>query len=164
MSTDALELLRTGYDPTTGVTLGYPLCHRTRANRTVIRAVAGFDATVSAPKSLPVWWSRTDDPDLAECHDADVAAVVDYLERFGSTTRIRSNRGRLHRDSQGLIVVGFRQRARRLSTPAPARPDQVTGIEPAFSAWEIDSGSFLTCTVSNKTSSAVLFDSTSVAL
>ena len=51
VSTDALELLLTGCDPTTGVTLGYPLRDRTSANGTVIRAVAGFDATVSAPKS-----------------------------------------------------------------------------------------------------------------
>ena len=44
------------------------------------------------------------------------------------------------------------------------RVERVTGIEPAFSAWEIDSGSFVTCTVSEKTSSAVLSSSTSVAL
>jgi hypothetical protein len=42
--------------------------------------------------------------------------------------------------------------------------ERVTGIEPAFSAWEIDLGSFVTCTDSEKTSSAVLFSSTSVAL
>ena len=55
--------------------------------------MAGFDATVSAPKSLSVWWALTGDPGLAECHDVAVSAVVDYLERFGSTTRIRSNGG-----------------------------------------------------------------------
>ena len=71
--------------------------------------MAGFDATVSAPKSLSVWWALTGDPGLAECHDVAVSAVVDYLERFGSTTRIRSNGGRLHPDSQGLIVAAFRQ-------------------------------------------------------
>jgi hypothetical protein len=42
--------------------------------------------------------------------------------------------------------------------------ERVTGIEPAFSAWEIDLGSFVTCADSEKTSSAVLFSSTSVAL
>jgi hypothetical protein len=42
--------------------------------------------------------------------------------------------------------------------------ERVTGIEPAFSAWEIYSASFVTCTVSRKTSSAVLSGSTSVAL
>ena len=117
VSTDALEQLLTGCDPLTGITLGYPLRDRTLANGTVIRAVAGFDATVSAPKSLSVWWALTGDPGLAECHDVAVAAVVDYLERFGSTTRIRSNGGRLHPDSQGLIVAAFRQTTSRLDDP-----------------------------------------------
>jgi len=117
VSTDALELLLTGCDPTTGVTLGYPLRDRTSANGTVIRAVAAFDATVSAPKSLSVWWALSGDPGLAECHDVAVNAVVDYLERFGSTTRIRSNGGRLHPDSQGLIVAAFRQTTSRLDDP-----------------------------------------------
>ena len=117
VSTDALERLLTGCDPLTGVTLGNPLVDRTTANGTVIRAVAGFDATVSAPKSLSVWWALTGDEGLAECHDVAVRAVVDYLERFGSTTRIRSNGGRLHPDSQGLIVAAFRQTTSRLDDP-----------------------------------------------
>jgi len=117
VSTDSLERLLTGCDPLTGVTLGNPLVDRTTANGTVIRAVAGFDATVSAPKSLSVWWALTGDEGLAECHDVAVAAVVDYLERYGSTTRIRSNGGRLHPDSQGLIVAAFRQTTSRLDDP-----------------------------------------------
>ena len=117
VSTDALEQLLSGCDPLTGVTLGYPLKDRTRANGTVIRAVAGFDATVSAPKSLSVWWALTGDQGLAECHDVAVRAVVDYLEQFGSTTRIRSNGGRLHPDSQGLIAAAFRQTTSRLDDP-----------------------------------------------
>ena len=117
VSTDALEQLLSGCDPLTGVALGNPLVDRTTANGTVIRAVAGFDATVSAPKSLSVWWALTGDPCLAECHDVAVNAVVDYLERFGSTTRIRSNGGRLHPDSRGLIVGAFRQTTSRLDDP-----------------------------------------------
>ncbi len=117
VSTDALERLLTGCDPLTGVTLGNLLLDRTTANGTVIRAVAGFDATVSAPKSLSVWWALTGDEGLAECHDVAVAAVVDYLERYGSTTRIRSNGGRLHPDSRGLIVAAFRQTTSRLDDP-----------------------------------------------
>ncbi len=117
MSTDALEQLLTGCDPLTGAALGNPLVDRTTANGTVIRAVAGFDATVSAPKSLSVWWALTGDTGLAECHDVAVNAVVDWLERFGSTTRIRSNGGRLHPDSQGLIVAAFRQTTSRLDDP-----------------------------------------------
>ena len=117
VSTDALERLLTGCDPLTGAALGNPLVDRTTANGTVIRAVAGFDATVSAPKSLSVWWALTGDEGLAECHDVAVRAVVDCLERFGSTTRIRSNGGRLHPDSQGLIVAAFRQTTSRLDDP-----------------------------------------------
>ena len=117
VSTEALEQLLTGCDPLTGLSLGNPLVDRTKANGTVIRAVAGFDATVSAPKSLSVWWALTGDPGLAECHDVAVDAVVDYLERFGSTTRIRSNGARLHPDGQGLIVAAFRQTTSRLDDP-----------------------------------------------
>ena len=83
----------------------------------VMRAVAGFDATLSAPKSLSVWWALTGDDGLAECHDVAVNAVVDYIERFGSTTRIRSNGRRLHPDTQGLTVAAFRQTTSRLDDP-----------------------------------------------
>ena len=117
VSTDALELLLSGRDPVTGSTLGFPLKDRTRAHGTVIRAVAGFDATLSAPKSLSSWWALTGDEGLAECHDVAVRAVVDYLERFGATTRVRSNRGRLHPDSQGLTIAVFRQTTSRLDDP-----------------------------------------------
>jgi conjugative relaxase-like TrwC/TraI family protein len=117
VSTDALESLLSGCDPTSGTTLGHGLKDRTKANGVVIRAVAGFDATLSAPKSLSVWWALTGDPGLAECHDIAVNAVVETLERFGSTTRIRSNGGRLHPDSQGLTVAAFRQTTSRLDDP-----------------------------------------------
>ena len=76
VSTDALELLLSGRDPIAGTVLGYPLVDRTFANGKVVKAVAGFDATVSAPKSLSVWWALTGDPGLAECHDVAVQAVV----------------------------------------------------------------------------------------
>ena len=58
-----------GRDPRSGVSLGFPLKDRTLADGRVVRAVAGFDATVSAPKSLSVWWALTGDPGLAECHE-----------------------------------------------------------------------------------------------
>jgi conjugative relaxase-like TrwC/TraI family protein len=99
------------------VTLGYPLRDRTRANGTVIRAVSEFNATLSALNSLSVWWALTGDPGLAECHDVAARAVVDYLERFGSTSRVRSNGGRLHPDSQGLTVAAFRQTTSCLDDP-----------------------------------------------
>ena len=117
VSTDALQLLLSGRDPISGTVLGYPLADRTLANGKVVKAVAGFDATVSAPKSLSVWWALTGDPGLAECHDVAVQAVVNYVERFGATTRVRSGGGRLHPDTQGLTVAAFRQTTSRADDP-----------------------------------------------
>ena len=41
-----------------------------------MRAVAGFDATFSAPKSLSVWWALTGDPGLLDAHDVAVTAAL----------------------------------------------------------------------------------------
>lgn len=117
VSTESLERLLSGCDPVSGVTLGYPLVDRTLASGKVIRAVAGFDATLSAPKSVSVLWALTGDAGFVECHDIAVQAVVTHLEQYGSTTRIRSNGARLHPDSQGLIVAAFRQTTSRLDDP-----------------------------------------------
>ena len=85
--------------------------------------MAGFDATFSAPKSLSAWWALTGDRRLLEAHDVAVGAALDHLERFGSTTRIRSNGGRMHPDTGGLVIAAFRQTRRapmtRRSTPTP---------------------------------------------
>ena len=66
---------------------------------------------------MSVWWALTGDPRIAECHDIAVRAVVDYVERFGSTTRVRSNGRRLHPDSKGLTVAAFFQTTSRLDDP-----------------------------------------------
>ena len=117
VTTDALEALLEGRDPTSGSPLGYPLLDRVAKSGKVVRAVAGFDATFSAPKSLSVWWALTGDDRLAECHDTAVRAVVDWIDRYGSTTRIRSNGHRLHPDTQGLTCAVFRQTTSRLDDP-----------------------------------------------
>ena len=117
VSTEALELLLSGRDPTSGTALGLPLKDRTLANGKVIRAVAGFDATVSAPKSLSVWWALTGDTRLLQAHDVAVRSVVEMLERFGATTRVRSNGGRLHPETGGLAIGLFRQTTSRLDDP-----------------------------------------------
>ncbi len=54
---DDLQRLLEGRDPTTGMPLGSPLVDRATANGSTVRAVAGFDATFSAPKSVSVWWA-----------------------------------------------------------------------------------------------------------
>ncbi len=117
VTTEQLELLLTGRDPTSGTPLGRPLVDTVRSDGAVVRAVAGFDATFSAPKSLSVLWALTGDDGLAECHDVAVWAAVAYLERYGATTRVRSNGGRLHLDSEGLIAAAFRQTTSRADDP-----------------------------------------------
>ena len=54
VSVEALQALLEGCDPIRGTRLGYELKDRILANGKVVRAVAGFDATFSAPKSLSV--------------------------------------------------------------------------------------------------------------
>lgn len=117
VATEALQALLSGCDPSTGEVLGHPLVDRVLGNGKVIRAVAGFDATISAPKSLSLLWALTGDDGLAECHDLAVRAVAAHLERFGATTRIRSNGARLHPDTQGLTMAAFRQTTSRADDP-----------------------------------------------
>ena len=98
---DALESLLSGRDPTTGTQLGRELLDRYTTDGRVVRAVSGFDATFSAPKSLSVWCALTGDRRLLEAHDVAISSALAHLERFGSTTRIRSNGGRVHRTRMG---------------------------------------------------------------
>ncbi len=117
VSAEALEQLLEGRDPVRGTRLGYPLADRVLADGRVVRAVAGFDATFSAPKSVSVLWALTQDPRLLEAHDAAVTATLTHLERYGSTTRVRADGRRLHPDSQGLMIATFRQTTSRLDDP-----------------------------------------------
>jgi conjugative relaxase-like TrwC/TraI family protein len=117
VTTEDLQALLEGRDPNSGTSLGSPFVNRVTSSGRVVRAVAGFDATLSAPKSLSVWWALSGDEGLAACHDVAVRAVVDCVERFGSTTRVRSNGARLHPESQGLTVAVFRQTTSRLDDP-----------------------------------------------
>ena len=117
VDTDQLETLLSGHDPTSGQQLGSALTDRFKADGTVIKAVAGYDATFSAPKSLSVWWALTGDPGLLEAHDVAVAAVLDHLEARGSTTRIRRNNSRAFVDTEGLTMAAFRQSTSREDDP-----------------------------------------------
>jgi conjugative relaxase-like TrwC/TraI family protein len=117
VSVENLQTLLEGRDPTTGTPLGSSLVDRTLADGRVIRAVAGFDATFSAPKALSVWWALTGDPGLLEAHDLAVRAALEHLERYGATTRIRVNGRRLHPDTAGLAMATFRQTTSRAHDP-----------------------------------------------
>ena len=114
---EALELLLSGRDPVSGTPLGRELLDRFTSDGRAVKAVSGFDATFSAPKSLSVWWALTGDHRLLAAHDVAVAAALEHLERFGSTTRIRSNGGRLHPDTNGLTMATFRQTTSRADDP-----------------------------------------------
>lgn len=117
VSTEDLEALLSGHEPITGTRLGAALVDRVDGKGRLIRAVAGFDATFSAPKSLSVWWGLTGDRGLLEAHDLAVRAVLDHVERYGATTRIRVNGARQHPDSQGLTMAAFRQATSREDDP-----------------------------------------------
>lgn len=117
VSTDELEALLSGRDPTTGTTLGMALIDRIDAKGRLIPAVAGFDATFSAPKSLSVWWALTGDPGLLDAHDTAVHAVLEHLEQYGATTRVRVDGARQHPDTHGLVMAAFRQATSREDDP-----------------------------------------------
>jgi conjugative relaxase-like TrwC/TraI family protein len=113
---DLLAVLE-GRDPGSGTPLGRLLTDRTLANGRVVKAVAGFDATFSAPKSLSVLWALTQDDRLLAAHDTAVRAALKHLERYGSTTRVRRGGRLLHPDSQGLTMAMFRQTTSRSDDP-----------------------------------------------
>jgi conjugative relaxase-like TrwC/TraI family protein len=117
VSTDDLEALLSGHDPGTGTRLGRALVDRYDTKGRLIPAVAGFDGTFSAPKSLSVWWGLTGDPGLIDAHDAAVRAVLEHIERYGATTRLRVNGARQHPDTQGLTMAAFRQATSREDDP-----------------------------------------------
>lgn len=117
VSTDDLEALLSGHDPKTGTRLGSALVDRFKPDGMVIKAVAGYDATFSAPKSVSTWWGLTRDRGVAEAHDVAVQAVLDHLERHGATTRIRVNGRRAHPDALGLSMAAFRQSTSREDDP-----------------------------------------------
>jgi conjugative relaxase-like TrwC/TraI family protein len=117
VAAEALEALLSGHHPTTGQQLGRALVDRFDRHGNTIKAVAGYDATLSAPKSLSVLWGLTGDEGFAECHDVAVGKVVEMIEKYGSTTRIRSNGARLHPETQGLTVGVFRQSTSRADDP-----------------------------------------------
>jgi conjugative relaxase-like TrwC/TraI family protein len=114
---DLLAILE-GRDPRSGTPLGRALVDRELANGKIVKAVAGFDATFSAPKSLSVLWALTRDHRLLEAHDVAVNAALSNVDRYGSTTRVRVAGGRrLHPDSQGLTIAAFRQTTSRADDP-----------------------------------------------
>ena len=88
---------------------------RPGANRT-----PGWDLTWSAPKSVSVLYGLADDATSSEVtagHDAAVAAGVEYLNRWGLTSRRRIDGVVTHVEGRGMIAAGFRHRTSRALDP-----------------------------------------------
>jgi conjugative relaxase-like TrwC/TraI family protein len=117
VATADLEALLSGRDPKTGTTLGAPFVDRLTKHGTIIRAVAGYDATFSAPKSVSVWWGLTGDRSVLDAHNTAVSAVLAHLERYGCTTRVRVNGTRSFPDANGLTMAVFQQSTSREDDP-----------------------------------------------
>lgn len=117
VATADLEALLLGRDPKTGTTLGAPFVDRLTKHGTVIRAVAGYDATFSAPKSVSVWWGLTGDRGVLDAHNTAVGAVLAHFERYGCTTRVRVNGSRSFPDANGLTMAVFQQSTSREDDP-----------------------------------------------
>ncbi len=112
-----LELLLSGRDPVSGVRLGREFVDVVKRNGELKRAVAGFEATFSAPKALSVWWGLTGDDRLLDAHDVAVGAVLEHVERYAATTRVQVDGRMTFPDSGGLVMASFRQTTSRLDDP-----------------------------------------------
>jgi conjugative relaxase-like TrwC/TraI family protein len=117
VTTEDLEALLSGHDPHTGELLGSRFVDRVTKHGKLIHAVAGFDGTFSAPKSVSVLWALTGDDGWREAHDLAVQAVVDHVERYGATTRVRVNGPRSYPDAVGLTMAIFPQSTSREDDP-----------------------------------------------
>lgn len=117
VATDDLEALLSGRAPSTGAQLGTALVDRIGPKGKLIRAVAGFGATFSAPKSVSILWALTGDAGVVEAHDVAVRAALHYVERHGATTRVRVHGRRQFPDAEGLTMAVFQQGTSREDDP-----------------------------------------------
>ena len=117
VSTEDLEALLKGLDPHTGALLGSRFQDRVTKHGTLIQAVAGFDGTFSAPKSVSVLWALTGDDGWRDAHDVAVQVVVEHVERYGATTRVRVKGPRSYPDAVGLTMAVFPQSTSREDDP-----------------------------------------------
>ena len=104
VDTEQLETLLSGHDPASGSRLGSSLVDRFKADGTRIKAVAGYDATFSAPKSLSIWWALTGDPGLLDAHDVAVSAVLDHLEAHLIAPHMLAYRARVKEMIAGVSI------------------------------------------------------------
>lgn len=114
---DQLEALLSGHHPVSGEQLGSKLVDRHTKRGTTIKAVAGYDATFSAPKSVSAWWGLTGDEGVKAAHDLAVQVVLDHIEAH-ATTRVRVGGPRMYPDVEhGLTMAVFPQSTSREDDP-----------------------------------------------
>ncbi len=83
------------------------------------KAVAGFDLTFRAPKSVSVLWALSDDAvalQAREAHDAAVEQAMGYMERQACKAR-RGRDGVVQVEGSGFVAAAFRHRVSRAEDP-----------------------------------------------
>ncbi len=114
VSLEQLARLFEAVHPDTGEALGATYKVRADADR-----VTGWDLTFSPPKSLSALWALGGgEVGMAsrECHDAAVAAGLEYLEEHGAFSR-QGKAGIRQVDTEGLVGAAFVHRTSRASDP-----------------------------------------------
>lgn len=111
-----MNLFGLGADPTTGVQLGrkYPVYPDGRS-----QAVAGYDHTFSAPKSVSVLWALGDDATrdaVADAHRAAWQSAMRQLEADVAATRL-GRAGVLQADVVGISAAAFEHWFSRAGDP-----------------------------------------------
>ncbi|WP_313556154.1 MobF family relaxase [Miniimonas arenae] len=87
------------------------------------RAVAGFDFTFSAPKSVSALWAVADGGTqalIARAHRAAIADVLDLLEREVAATRVGADAGQgsvAHVEVSGVVATAYDHYDSRASDP-----------------------------------------------
>ena len=113
---DQLEALLSGHDPSTGTRSGDPFRDKVTKHGKLLRAVSGYDATFSAPKSVSLWWGLTGEAGVLDAHNLAVQVGLEHLERYGCTTRIWRNGRRMH-PAGGFTMAVFQQSTSREDDP-----------------------------------------------
>jgi Ti-type conjugative transfer relaxase TraA len=107
---DGLVRLLEGRDPVSGL-----LLRPVRSSD----AVAGFDLTFRAPKSVSILFGVAE-PDVARqvigAHEQAVSQALDYLEREACWTR-RGRAGAIRLPGRGFVAAAFRHRSSRAGDP-----------------------------------------------
>ena len=83
------------------------------------QAIAGFDLTFRAPKSVSVLWGIAGDAvslEVREAHEAAVRDAIGYLEREACKAR-RGRDGVLQVEGGGFVAAAFRHRTSRAEDP-----------------------------------------------